>query len=78
MLELSMPESERLKGSWIFLDFPSVGATENLIIAAAQADGETQIENAAEEPEIVDLIHFLNNCGAKIEGAETKSSGFPA
>lgn len=64
--------TDRLKGTWIFLDFPSVGATENLIIAAVQAEGETQIENAAEEPEIVDLIHFLNNCGAKIEGAGTK------
>ena len=64
--------TDRLKGTWIFLDFPSVGATENLIIAGVQAEGETQIENAAEEPEIVDLIHFLNNCGAKIEGAGTK------
>lgn len=64
--------TDRLKGTWIFLDFPSVGATENLIIAGVQAEGETQIENAAEEPEIVDLIHFLNNCGARIEGAGTK------
>ena len=64
--------TDRLKGSWIFLDFPSVGATENLIIAGVQAEGETLIENAAEEPEIVDLASFLNNCGAKIEGAGTK------
>jgi UDP-N-acetylglucosamine 1-carboxyvinyltransferase len=64
--------TDRLKGTWIFLDFPSVGATENLIIAGVQADGETLIENAAEEPEIVDLAHFLGSCGARIEGAGTK------
>lgn len=64
--------TDRLQGNWIFLDFPSVGATENLVIAGVLAQGETQIENAAEEPEIVDLAHFLNNCGAKIEGAGTK------
>src|SRR5579875_3429527 len=61
--------SNRLYGSSITFDFPSVGATENLIMAAAMADGVTVIENAAREPEIVDLVNFLNGCGAMIEGA---------
>ncbi len=61
--------SNRLFGTSITLDFPSVGATENLIMAAALADGVTVIENAAREPEIVDLANFLNCCGANIEGA---------
>ncbi len=62
-------KAEKLKGSKIYLDFPSVGATENLIIAAVKADGETVIENAAAEPEIVDLIDFLTKQGAIIEGS---------
>ena len=61
-------KAEKLKGTKIYLDFPSVGATENLIIAAVTADGETVIENAAAEPEIVDLIDFLTKQGAVIEG----------
>ena len=61
--------AERLKGAKIYLDFPSVGATENLIIAAVLADGETVIENAAAEPEIVDLTDFLVKQGAIIEGS---------
>jgi UDP-N-acetylglucosamine 1-carboxyvinyltransferase len=61
--------ARRLIGNSITLDFPSVGATENLIMAATLADGVTKIENAAREPEIVDLANFLNQCGAKIEGA---------
>lgn len=61
--------SSRLFGTQIVLDFPSVGATENLIMAAALADGVTVLENAAREPEIVDLAAFLNACGARIEGA---------
>lgn len=61
-----------LKGSQIYLDFPSVGATENLIMAACLARGNTIIENAAEEPEIVDLVNFLNAMGARIKGAGTK------
>lgn len=61
--------ANRLIGTTITLDFPSVGATENLIMAAAMADGTTVIENAAREPEIVDLAHFLNRSGARIEGA---------
>lgn len=59
----------RLAGSEIYLDFPSVGATENLMMAAVLADGKTVIRNAAREPEIVDLQHFLNGMGAKVRGA---------
>jgi UDP-N-acetylglucosamine 1-carboxyvinyltransferase len=58
----------RLKGSNIALSFPSVGATENIIIAATLAQGETTITNAAREPEITDLSNYLNSCGAKIRG----------
>jgi UDP-N-acetylglucosamine 1-carboxyvinyltransferase len=64
--------AEGLKGNLIYLDFPSVGATENLIMAATLARGKTVIENAAEEPEIVDLVNFLNAMGARIKGAGTK------
>lgn len=60
-----------LKGTTIYLDFPSVGATENILMAAATAEGRTIIENAAEEPEIVDLVTFLNSMGANIKGAGT-------
>lgn len=59
----------KLRGAKIYLDFPSVGATENLIMAAVLADGDTVIENAAAEPEITDLANFLNKQGAKIHGA---------
>ncbi|MDD5773655.1 MAG: UDP-N-acetylglucosamine 1-carboxyvinyltransferase [bacterium] len=61
-------KTKGLRGAKIYLDFPSVGATENLIIAACLAKGETIIENAACEPEIEDLINFLSLMGAKIEG----------
>ena len=61
----------RLKGARIFLDFPSVGATENLMMAAALADGVTVVENAAKEPEIGELATVLNKMGARIEGAES-------
>lgn len=64
-------KAKRLKGNRIYLDFPSVGATENIIMAAALAEGETVIENAATEPEIVDLAEFLNKMGAKVNGAGT-------
>lgn len=64
--------AKHLRGAVIYLDFPSVGATENLMMAAALAEGQTTIENAAEEPEIVDLANCLNNMGAKIRGAGTK------
>ena len=63
----------RLKGAVIYLDFPSVGATENIMMAASLAEGTTVIENAAEEPEIVDLANFLNKMGAKVKGAGTET-----
>ena len=63
--------SQGLIGDTIYLDFPSVGATENIMMAAVLAQGTTYIENAAEEPEIVDLANFLNKMGAKIKGAGT-------
>jgi len=61
----------RLKGSKIYLDFPSVGATENIMMAAAISEGQTIIENAAIEPEIVDLATYLGTMGADIKGAGT-------
>ncbi|WP_075865984.1 UDP-N-acetylglucosamine 1-carboxyvinyltransferase [Carboxydothermus islandicus] len=63
--------TKRLKGAEIHLDFPSVGATENLMMAATLAQGTTIIRNAAREPEIVDLQNFLNLMGAKVKGAGT-------
>jgi len=60
-----------LKGAQIYLDFPSVGATENILMAASMAEGQTVIENPAQEPEIVDLANYLNLMGAKIRGAGT-------
>jgi len=64
-------KSERLEGNKIYLDFPSVGATENILMAAVLSEGKTTIENAAAEPEISDLSNFLNKMGAKISGAGT-------
>jgi UDP-N-acetylglucosamine 1-carboxyvinyltransferase len=61
----------RLKGAKIYLDFPSVGATENIMMAASLADGTTIIENVAKEPEIVDLANFLNAMGGNVRGAGT-------
>jgi len=63
---------ENLEGNLVNLSFPSVGATENIMLAAAKANGITTILNAAREPEIVDLQNFLNKMGAKISGAGTK------
>lgn len=63
--------ASRLNGARIYLDFPSVGATENIMMAAANASGTTIIENAAQEPEIVDLANFINEMGGKIRGAGT-------
>ncbi len=60
--------ADKLTGADIHLDFPSVGATENIMLAACMADGTTTIENAAREPEIIDLQNFLNRMGAKISG----------
>lgn len=64
-------KTEKLIGASIYLDFPSVGATENIVMAAALAEGKTIIENAAQEPEIEDLCNFLNSMGAKIKGIGT-------
>lgn len=64
-------KADKLVGSNIYLDFPSVGATEVIIMAASLAEGTTILENAAQEPEIVDLVNFLNKMGAKIKGAGT-------
>jgi UDP-N-acetylglucosamine 1-carboxyvinyltransferase len=64
-------KASRLKGAKIYLDFPSVGATENIMMAAVLAEGQTIIENAAEEPEITDLANFLNKMGAQVMGAGT-------
>ncbi len=61
----------RLQGAKIYLDFPSVGATENLIMATALAEGTTTLENVAKEPEIVDLANYINAMGGKIRGAGT-------
>ncbi|HPZ06385.1 MAG TPA: UDP-N-acetylglucosamine 1-carboxyvinyltransferase, partial [Clostridiales bacterium] len=61
----------RLKGDKVYLDFPSVGATENIMMAAALAEGHTVIENAATEPEITDLATYLTSMGADIKGAGT-------
>lgn len=68
-IEASAPEG--LKGTSIYFDFPSVGATENIMMVASLAEGTTILENAAEEPEIVDLANYLNKMGAKIRGAGT-------
>ncbi len=64
-------EADRIMGTQIHLDFPSVGATENIILASCLAEGVTVLTNAAKEPEIEDLVKFLNKAGAKIKGAGT-------
>jgi UDP-N-acetylglucosamine 1-carboxyvinyltransferase len=63
--------AKKAKGARVYLDFPSVGATENIMMMAAKTPGITIIENAAKEPEIVDLANFLNSMGAKIRGTGT-------
>ena len=68
-IEASAPEG--LKGAKVYLDFPSVGATENIMMAASMAEGVTVLENPAQEPEIVDLANYLNVMGAKVRGAGT-------
>jgi UDP-N-acetylglucosamine 1-carboxyvinyltransferase len=65
--------AERLRGTTLWLDFPSVGATENLLMAAVLAEGTTVIDNVAREPEIVDLCEMLASMGAKIEGVSTST-----
>ena len=69
--DISAVAPNGLKGARIYLDFPSVGATENILMAASMAEGQTIIENPAQEPEIVDLANYLNIMGAKIRGAGT-------
>lgn len=64
--------ADRLRGETIYLDYPSVGATEDIMMAATLADGQTVIENAAEEPEVADLATLLNAMGARVRGAGTK------
>lgn len=64
-------KGEKLQGAHIVLDLPSVGATENVMMAALGAKGETVLYNSAKEPEIIDLQNYLNSCGAKIRGAGT-------
>lgn len=71
--EISITTDGELFGNEIYLDFPSVGATQNIMMAATLAKGETTIENAAKEPEIVDLASFLSKMGAKIKGAGTST-----
>lgn len=63
--------AEKLTGGMVYLDFPSVGATENIMMAASLADGLTTIENAAEEPEVIDLANFINSMGGHVRGAGT-------
>ncbi|PRT75670.1 UDP-N-acetylglucosamine 1-carboxyvinyltransferase [Streptococcus anginosus] len=66
-------KADQLRGAHIYMDFPSVGATQNIMMAATLADGVTVIENAAREPEIVDLAVLLNKMGAKVRGAGTET-----
>lgn len=74
VVHASVPGPERrLKGAKIYLDFPSVGATETLMMAATLADGETILENAAQEPEVEDLANFCRAMGAQIRGDGTKT-----
>ena len=63
--------ADKLVGDTIYLDFPSVGATENIMMAACLAEGVTEIQNAAKEPELTDLANFLNKLGANVKGAGT-------
>lgn len=65
-------KAKKLRGGRIYLDFPSVGATESVMMAATMAEGETILENAAREPEVSDLANFLIKAGAKIEGVGTE------
>lgn len=66
-------KADKLVGNKLYLDFPSVGATQNIMMTAVLAEGTTIIENAAEEPEIVDLANFLNEMGASVRGAGTNT-----
>ncbi|MFC0525258.1 UDP-N-acetylglucosamine 1-carboxyvinyltransferase [Pontibacillus salicampi] len=72
-IEAYTEEGRRLQGARIYFDVPSVGATENVMMAAALAEGKTVLENCAKEPEIVDLANYLNKMGAKVVGAGTET-----
>jgi len=72
-VEVTTPNQARLQGAKIYLDMPSVGATENIMMAATLAEGTTIIENCAKEPEIVDLANYLNKMGAQVIGAGTET-----
>ena len=71
--EISIEAKNGLLGTEIYLDFPSVGATQNIMMAATLSDGKTTLDNAAKEPEIVDLASFLSKMGANIKGAGTST-----
>jgi len=81
MVNATTRRGRRLQGAKIYLDYPSVGATETLMMAATLAEGETVLENTAQEPEVVDLANFCRAMGAKIRGAGTNTitiSGVPS
>lgn len=71
-MRIAMDAGQRIKGAHIYMDTVSVGATINTMLAAAKADGRTIIENAAREPEIIDVATLLNNMGARVRGAGTE------
>lgn len=71
-MRIAMDAGQRIKGAHIYMDTVSVGATINTMLAAAKADGRTVIENAAREPEIIDVATLLNNMGARVRGAGTE------
>ncbi len=73
VVHAAVPGNRRLQGAAIHLDYPSVGATETLMMAATLAEGETTLHNAAQEPEVVDLANFCRAMGARIEGAGTNT-----
>src|SRR5699024_3825374 len=70
---VEVKSQERLQGATMYLDMASVGETENIMMAAALAEGKTNMENCAKEPEIVDLDNYLNKMGAKVIGAGTET-----
>ena len=71
-MRIATDAGQRIKGAHIYMDTVSVGATINTMLAAAKADGRTVIENAAREPEIIDVATLLNNMGARVRGAGTE------
>ena len=71
-MALSSPGQRSLRAHYIYMDKVSVGATINIMMAAAMADGKTVIENAAKEPHVVDVANFLNSMGANIRGRRNR------